>query len=371
MNRNLFGVSFLVNLIFSMLTALLSLIVFNINHSTADINFVMLAFISSLLITRIILFNNIFSFKVNIVIGSFFFLSGCLILYLESDNTTLILIGAILFGLAIGMIPPAILSLLSNTDDKDKNLGMYNTIVAIASVLSPLIGERLYEHNARILFCIWFILSLIMFYLSIKLNEKVENREKLSAGNTLYHLRRVIINRDFQIYFITLLFSSVTYGSIVSYLPIYFEEINLSIGIYYLFFWSGYVLIQFYRKITFKFIHTLVALIFILFGQISLIVSSSALVIYFFSLLYGIGYGALFKIFYIGIADFTNLEERNIAFSIIGLISYLGVGIAPLFLLPFTTNNWPTLFGGNLLYSSVGLILFVILWRSAFNETNK
>lgn len=371
MNKTLFGISFFVNLIFSMLTTLLSLIVFNINHSTEDINIIMFVFISSLLITRIILFNNFFSFKTEIVVGCFLFLLACLILYINSTNIVLMVIGAILFGLSIGMIPPAILSMLSSTNNKDKNIGVYNIIVALASVTSPLLGEILYEYNVRILFFVWLVLSSIMVFLSVNLKEKCLDDKKEPSDSTLYHLKRVIINRSFQIYFVTLLFSSITYGTIVSYLPIYFQEINLSIGIYYLYFWLGYILIQFYKKINFKFVHILFALVLVSVGQLFLMLLSSAIVLYFSALLYGIGYGSLFKIFYIGIASFTNLREKNIAFSIIGLISYLGVGIAPVFLIPFNTNNWFILFGGNLLYSLVSLILFIILWRVILNETHK
>ncbi|WP_235722612.1 hypothetical protein [Ligilactobacillus apodemi] len=101
----------------------------------------------------------------------------------------------------------------------------------------------------------------------------------------------------------------------------------------------------------------------ILLGQLSLLLFSLAPVIYLFSLLYGMGYGALFKVFYVGIGRFESLAERNMGFSIIGLISYLGVGIAPVFLIPFSGAGWTKLFCGNLFYSCIGMILFVFLWK--------
>lgn len=121
-------------------------------------------------------------------------------------------------------------------------------------------------------------------------------------------------------------------------------------------------MVQFFKKISYNFKVVLVALLLILLGQLSLLLFSLASVIYLFSL-HGMGYGALFKVFYVGIGRFESLAEQNMGFSIIGLISYLGVGIAPVFLIPFSGAGWTKLFCGNLFYSCIGMILFVFLWK--------
>ncbi|MCR1902217.1 hypothetical protein [Ligilactobacillus apodemi] len=206
-NKKLFMISFLVNFIFSMITVLLSLIVFKINKSSTDISLVMIAFIGSLLITRGVLLKNFLSSRSEIVIGSGIFSIGCLLMFLGSTKLLFMFFGAVAFGLAIGMIPPAILSLLSSDDEvnKDMNLGIYNAIVALAAVFSPKIGEEMYDLNPQLLFEIWLILAIGMFLLKEQQNN--------SSEDTLVNLKKVVTNSKFQIYFLTLLFSLISYGA--------------------------------------------------------------------------------------------------------------------------------------------------------------
>lgn len=365
MNKKLFFISFIINFVFSMLTTLLSLIVFNINKSTGDINIVMVSFIGSLLITRIFSISNFLKARTEIILGSILFGIGCLILVIDSNSMAWMLTGAILFGISIGLVPPAILVLLSETEStRSLNLGIYNAIVAIASVFSPIIGENIYTVNKMLLFLGWLIFSIIMIIISLTLSKKRINTTGTTINHNMIHnLKKVTSNEMFRISFVILLFSSITYGSIVAYLPIYFETINLSIGIYYLLFWSGYIMAQFIKRISYNFNTILLSLLFVIVGQLSLLFFKSSILIYIFSLVYGFGYGSLFKIFYVGIGNLNSEEERSIGFSIIGLISYIGVGIAPIFLIPFNAN-WETLFIGNLLYSTVGLVTFLFLRKT-------
>ncbi|WP_025087982.1 MFS transporter [Ligilactobacillus apodemi] len=210
-NKKLFMISFLVNFIFSMITVLLSLIVFKINKSSTDISLVMIAFIGSLLITRGVLLKNFLSSRSEIVIGSGIFSIGCLLMFLGSTKLLFMFFGAVAFGLAIGMIPPAILSLLSSDDEvnKDMNLGIYNAIVALAAVFSPKIGEEMYDLNPQLLFEIWLILAIGIFLLALLIKEQQNN----SSEDTLVNLKKVVTNSKFQIYFLTLLFSSISYGA--------------------------------------------------------------------------------------------------------------------------------------------------------------
>lgn len=368
MNKKLFFISFIINFVFSMLTTLLSLIVFNINRSKADINVVMIAFISSLLITRVFSISNFLKARTEIILGSILFGIGCLILVIDSNNMAWMLTGAILFGISIGLVPPAILVLLSeNEGTRSLNLGIYNAIVAIASVFSPIIGENIYTMNKMLLFIGWLMFSVVMIIISLTLSKRRLNTTRTINHNMIHNLKMVTSNEMFRISFVILLFSSITYGSIVSYLPIYFETINLSIGIYYLLFWSGYIMAQFIKRISYNFNTILLSLLFVIAGQLSLLFFKSSIWIYTFSLIYGFGYGSLFKIFYVGIGNLDSEEERSIGFSIIGLISYIGVGIAPVFLIPFNAN-WETLFIGNLLYSTVGLVIFLFLRKTIIKK---
>ena len=366
--KKLFSVSFFMNFVFSMLTTLLPLIVFNINESTKDINIVMITFISSLLVTRLFSIWNLLKTKTEIVLGCILFTVSCLILAIESNSMEWVFVGSLLFGLSIGLVPPAILVLLSeNKDKRTFNLGIYNSIVALASIFSPIIGENIYHKNPYLLFFCWVIFASIMTIVALLLKKEKDNEESTTNYKAIYNFKKVVSNTKFQISFVILLFSSISYGSIVAYLPVYFETLSLSIGIYYLFFWAGYILIQFVRKIRYSFYTVLCTLLFVSFGQLSLVLFEATLLVYFFAWIYGLGYGSLFKVFYVEIGNFNTEEERSIGFSILSLISYIGVGIAPFFLIPFN-NNWKMIFTGNLFYSIIAIIIFLFLRKRSLKD---
>ena len=366
--KKLFSVSFFMNFVFSMLTTLLPLIVFNINESTEDINVVMVTFISSLLVARLFSIWNLLKAKTEIVLGCILFTVSCLILVIESNSMEWMFVGSLLFGLSIGLVPPAILVLLSgNKDKRTFNLGVYNSIVAIASIFSPIIGENIYHKNPHLLFLWWVIFASIMTIVALLLKKEKNNYESTTNYKASYNLKKVVSNTMFQISFIILLFSSISYGSIVVYLPVYFETLSLSIGIYYLFFWAGYILMQFVRRIRYSFYTVLCALFFISLVQLSLALFEEAFIVYFFAWIYGLGYGSLFKVFYVEVGSFNTEEERSIGFSILSLISYIGVGIAPVFLIPFNID-WKMLFTGNLFYSIIAIIIFLFLRKKSMKD---
>lgn len=363
-NRKIFLISFIVNIVFSMITALLALIVYTINHNIYDVNYIMTAFISTLVLTRILLVKVQLSPSFQVILGSFLFTFGCLFLTIFSDCFAMVFIGALLFGMAIGFIAPALLTMLTDSN-AERNIGIYNTIVAIASIFSPLIGEKFYAFNSLMLFTFWLILSILMTILSIMIKEK-NTTLLIGVNKDMKNISVILSNRAFKEAFWVLLFSSISYGSIVSYLPIYFKKMGFSIGIYYLLFWSGYIFVQFLRKSVANDKIIFWSILGISLGQLTLVFFDISYIIYISSIVYGMGYGTLFKIFYLKIGLFSKKYTRNLAFSIIGLISYLGVGLAPIFLLPFNVGNWRTLFLGNLLYCLIALALFVILERKKY-----
>lgn len=206
-----------------------------------------------------------------------------------------------------------------------------------------------------------------MTIVALLLKREKNNDESTTNYKAIYNLKKVVLNTMFQISFVILLFSSISYGSIVAYLPVYFETLNRSIGIYYLFFWAGYILMQFVRGIRYSFYTVLFTLLFISLGQLSLVLFEEAFIVYFFAWIYGLGYGSLFKIFYVEVGNFNTEEERSIGFSVLSLISYIGVGIAPVFLIPFNID-WKMLFTGNLFYSIIAIIIFLFLRKISMKD---
>ncbi|HEO7790329.1 TPA: MFS transporter, partial [Streptococcus agalactiae] len=355
-NKKLFGISFLVNFTFSMLTTLLSLIVYDINQKSSDITFVKGAFICSLILVRALQFKNSFPPLTNICVGSALFTLGCFILTIQYHNFIWMILGAMLFGVAIGLVPPAILTMISDNENPDLNLGIYNSIVAISSIFSPLVGETIYKINPQSIFIGWFISSLLMTIVAFTISPK-SIQVKESRNETNKQSISSVLNKEFLMMFFVLFFTSISYGSIVSYLPIYFKDIGGSIGIYYLFFWSGYIIVQVLKSVNYSRKMILMAICFCVLGQTCLILFNFTLFLYLTALFYGIGYGTLFKVFYSRIGRFKSEISRNIGFSVIGLISYLGVGFAPVFLLPLNTGTWKLLFIGSTTYSIIALFI--------------
>ncbi|EPT95912.1 TPA: MFS transporter [Streptococcus agalactiae] len=250
--------------------------------------------------------------------------------------------------------------MISDNENPDLNLGIYNSIVAISSIFSPLVGETIYKINPQSIFIGWFISSLLMTIVAFTISPK-SIQVKESRNETNKQSISSVLNKEFLMMFFVLFFTSISYGSIVSYLPIYFKDIGGSIGIYYLFFWSGYIIVQVLKSVNYSRKMILMAICFCVLGQTCLILFNFTLFLYLTALFYGIGYGTLFKVFYSRIGRFKSEISRNIGFSVIGLISYLGVGFAPVFLLPLNTGTWKLLFIGSTTYSIIALFIFYIM----------
>ena len=99
-----------------MITALLALIVYTINHNIYDVNYIMTAFISTLVLTRILLVKVQLSPSFQVILGSFLFTFGCLFLKIFSDCFAMVFIGALLFGMAIGFIAPVYVTANQETE---------------------------------------------------------------------------------------------------------------------------------------------------------------------------------------------------------------------------------------------------------------
>ncbi|EUJ26798.1 MFS transporter [Listeria grayi] len=81
--------------------------------------------------------------------------------------------GSILFGVSIGLVPPAILTLLTReASESKKNISMYNLIIAFASASAPFVGEVMYKDFTKTLFGFWicsaFAMSVLATYLLFK-----------------------------------------------------------------------------------------------------------------------------------------------------------------------------------------------------------
>ncbi|WP_413521878.1 MFS transporter [Brochothrix thermosphacta] len=183
----------------------------------------------------------------SIVAGTFLFMIGFLLLILNKDNLIVFFIGSIIFGIIIGLVPPAILTLLTKDDRAVANIKIYNTTIGLASAFSPIVVEKLYGILVEGIYIIWFILGVILFLLSIKLlsNSTMKSVNLKKEVTTLKITAELL---EYTQIFIILLLSSISYGAVITYLPIYLNAINCSIGLFYFIFWSAFILAQYVRK---------------------------------------------------------------------------------------------------------------------------
>lgn len=369
MNTIILLITFLVNFLFMMLTTLLPILVFDITNSASSVGLVLTIFMISLLTIRIICLRIILDSKKSLLFGSILFFIGFLMVNMDKNNFMFFCLGAVFFGIAIGLVPPALLTILTNSEQFiEKTIGTYNSIVAIASIISPLIGETLFHFSLNILYFSWLIGALVMLCLSIAIvkfiNKKPNNTKKLSDTR----MSNVFKLGKFRTIFLVLLLTSISYGTIISYLPLLLSSKNISIGGYYLFFWGAYILAQYANAYLMKKISRNLLICIMLVGlSISMLVvsfSGSGIIYFSSGIMYGFCNGALYNLFYYESSQLSNEKLKNDAYAVIGLMSYIGVGLTPTILNPVLSIindlQWIFTFSVIFIVFSIGIYVFSI-----------
>lgn len=361
-------IALIVNFIFMMLTTLLPILVFNISNSATDIGTVLTLFMISLLIMRLICLKKNIKPDLAIVLGSALFLIGFVLMESFTASLSIFYIGSILFGFSIGLVPPALLTMLTNTEKSaEKNVSKYNIIIAFASATAPFIGESFMEKNSDKLFMVWIIGALIMLLLSFVSFFKYKSETILKEERYEEKGTNIFRFKEYRRMFLLLLLSSISYGAIVTYLPVYLYSGGYSIGIYYLFFWGAYILAQYANKFIQidKYENKLIGILLLLLALSELTISftSNAIILYLSGFIYGISYGLIYNTFYLKISRIRPEQTKNNAYAIIGLMSYVGVGLAPTFLKPFLSQQIKMVFAFSTIYIALAIIIYLFSLR--------
>lgn len=373
MNTIILLITFLVNFLFMMLTTLLPILVFDITNSAISVGLVLTIFMISLLTIRIICLRIILDSKKSLLFGSILFFIGFLMVNMDKNNFMFFCLGAVFFGIAIGLVPPALLTILTNSEQFiEKTIGTYNSIVAIASIISPLIGETLFHFSLNILYFSWLIGALVMLCLSIAIvkfiNKKPNNTKKLSDTR----MSNVFKLGKFRTIFLVLLLTSISYGTIISYLPLLLSSKNISIGGYYLFFWGAYILAQYANAYLMKKISRNLLICIMLVGlSISMLVvsfSGSGIIYFSSGIMYGFCNGVLYNLFYYESSQLSNEKLKNDAYAVIGLMSYIGVGLTPTILNPVLSiiNDLQWIFTFSVIFIVFSIVIYVFSIRKGF-----
>lgn len=377
MNILLLGSNFLINSLFMMLTTLLPLFVYTATHSYADVGAILMVFTISVLFIRISIWKSTGNLKTKLFIGICFFSLTFVIFFFFFKNFLFYFLGAASLGIGVGLVPPILLTFLTsetNAKNNSKNIGFYNISIAVSAASAPLIGEGLYKHSVDNLLSIWLILALILVVIIIFINLKYD-RNKISPQAQNQETSVTNTNDSTTLSFriiILLLFLtavSISYGTIISYLPIFFEKINTSIGIFYLVFWLFYSIAQenqYLNDNLHSFLLIIIGLIlsmlFISYGQLNILIYGSGVI-------FGYLYGSIFKIYYFYISKIKNVRHRNNGYGIVGLMSYIGVGISQVFISPFLNFPIQNIFFLSSLYLIPFLILIPLLfWRASHGK---
>ncbi len=359
-NKLLYFSTLQVNGLFMMLTTLLPILIFDTTGSFSSIGQVLTTFMISLLIIRILCMKYMMRTTLLLLLGSIEFLVAFIILFLFHGISSIYFLGAILFGMAIAVLSPSIMTIMTNTSEgKEKKIGIYNALVAVSSAFSPIIGEKLFNLSISIICMFWIINAAVLVCISVYLYKKDESIEK----NDIIKKFNFSIFLRFKNLFLILFLASISYGAIISYLPVYFDSLKLSIGIFYLFFWGFYVFAQVVgrylnQRYSEKYM-ILSSLAGLCISQImfNILTTTSGEIVN--SIIYGFSYGLLYNILYNIMSKYENDYLRSNGFAVIGLMSYIGVGIAPVFLHPFI-EHLETLFMFSAIYSIFALLYFMI-----------
>lgn len=357
--------AFLLNCQFMMLTTLLPILIYNISSSTTYVGQVLIVFMISLLIIRVIFLKKKTSSVNLLLFGSISFFIGFLILYFLHETLSMYYVGSVFFGISIAVLAPVLLTIMTSYSDKtSRSVGLYNSIVGVSSIISPYIGEKLYQRGINILNIVWLIGAILLLVFTIIIIYFILKNKREIKNETTSINYKDLFTPQYRNIFVVLLLSSISYGAIISYLPVYFgiENRCISIGIYYLIFWSFYIIAQFFRSILFKKLTEkkviLACLVGLIIGEFLISFCSTVYVAIFSATFYGFSYGLLYNVIYFKISKFSDEHIKNNGYAIVGLMSYVGVGLAPIFLYPFL-NNIKTTFMYSTIYILIAFIYYM------------
>lgn len=378
MNKFLLGSNFLVNFLFMMLTTLLPLFVYSATHSYANVGLVLMVFTLSVLFIRISIWRSTGKLKIKLFIGICFFAMTFIIFFFFFQNFLCYFLGAGSLGIGIGLVPPILLTFLTgeaNAKNNEKNIGLYNISIAVSAASAPLVGEVLYKHSINDLLSIWLILALVLVMIIIYINLKyVSNniKSETQKRDTLVTNTSKSTAQSFRIIILLLFLTaiSISYGTVISYLPIFFEKTNRSIGIFYLIFWIFYSIAQENNYLSSNVRSLIIIIIGMIVSMALVSYGKSQVLTYGSGIIFGYLYGSIFKTYYFYISKIQNIRYRNNGYGVVGLMSYIGVGISQVFISPFLNFPIQNIFFLSSLYLIPFLILIPLVLEEASHGKN-
>ncbi|MFE3575522.1 MFS transporter [Lysinibacillus sp. NPDC059133] len=364
--KKILYIVFIFNFLFSLLTSILPLLVYAISNSAATSGYVLGTFMAALLIVRFFLLKVHFSEESLLKVGLILYCMGFGLLVLDANSLFLYYVGASFLGLGVGIVSPVLLTLIVNIGDNKKlSIGLHNSFMGMASATAPFLGLYLFYgiENKMYLYLFLFSVAITTVLTSFFIKKQAV---PIELGSRLKHINKNVFSLDYVINYIAFLLISLCYGAVIAYLPLLLEGLNLRIDIFYLFFWLAFLLSQVYTlTITSYISEKIVVPITILLITISTYLigdTNNYVLLIINAVVFGSSYGGLMNLFYNRIAKVKDNMAKTDAFSIFGLMSYLGVSLGSLILSPIASESLSKVF-----YYASAFPIFALIMNIVFS----
>ncbi|MFC0561413.1 MFS transporter [Halalkalibacter alkalisediminis] len=365
--KRLLYIVFMFNFLFSLLTAILPLLVFDITSSVATSGYVLSTFMVALLGTRIVLLTHEIDAYLLLKIGLTAYCLGFLLLLVNATAITMFYLGAIMFGMGVGIVAPILITIITGMSQKpNAAVGWHNSLLGVASAIAPILGVSLYYFfdNRGFLYLIMTILSITTLGLAIFIrrigDKKIFKKTKINGE---------AFSKEYIPSYIIFLLTSISYGAVIAFSPIFFEMIGLRVDVFYFFFWSFFILAQLSMlKIKEKIAENKllnISILFIFMSSLSIVFTTNYAMLILTAIVFGVSYGGIMNLFYNRIAIVKESKAKSDAYSIFGLMSYLGVGLGSMILSPIANHSLMVLFIISSLFPLVGGLINLLLDRKS------
>jgi len=347
------------NFLFSLLTAILPLLVFDITNSAATSGYVLSTFMVALLGTRIVLLTHEIDAYSLLKIGLAAYCLGFFLLLVNATAIGMFYLGAVMFGMGVGIVAPILITIITGMSQKPNSaVGWHNSILGVASAIAPILGVSLYYFfdNRDFLYLILTILSITTLGLAVFIrrigDKKLFKKTKINGE---------AFSKEYIPSYIIFLLTSISYGAVIAFSPIFFGMIGLRVDVFYFFFWSFFILAQLSMlKIKEKVAENKllnISILFIFMSSLSIVFTTNYAMLILTAIVFGFSYGGIMNLFYNRIAVVKENKAKSDAYSIFGLMSYLGVGLGSMLLSPIANQSLMVLFLISSLFPLVGLLI--------------
>lgn len=362
--KKLLYIVFIFNFLFSLLTAILPLLVYEISGNAITSGYVLGTFMVALLCTRIFLLKVYFKETVLLKVGLSLYCLGFSLLILDASSLFLYFLGAAVLGISVGIISPLLITIISSRSGNTKlQVGLHNSFMGVGSAIAPFFGLFLYYQMDEMMY-LYLILFLISLTIAIPGFLIKEDATEIKFKSRIKSIDKSVFSKEYVVNYLSFLLISVSYGSIIAFLPILFGEMNLRIDIFYFFFWVSFLIAQVYMIKISDYLSEIfllpISVFLIALSTFLLGATTNYVLLLFNALVFGFFYGGVMNLFYNRIAKVEDTTSKTDTFSIFGLMSFLGVALGSILLGSIANKSLEYVFYAAAIFPICALIVYIL-----------